>query len=1293
MQKMLIADGSEFNRSVLYEVFASKYEILRTDNSGEALKLLAENRDQLAAAFINESLATHFNDEGLRMLASLKIAERFPVVLIAEEEITGFPHHKLRLEYSDVLASPVNPAIARRRVANLMEMFHTRRKLEQLVDEQTKTILEQNNELRQQQKKINSIQNEMLDTLSTVIEYRDLESGRHIHRIRRFTEVLLRILAEKYPRYQLTEEKIELISAASSLHDIGKIAIPDSVLLSPGRLTYEEFRIMKQHTIKGCEILDQLESVEKNEYFRYCYDICRYHHEKWDGMGYPDGLVGDQIPIWAQVVSLADSYDALTSERPYKTAYSHEQAVEMIRGGACGAFSDEMMDCFSQALPQLKELAAQYADISHADRSMADARLLSPDDEKHEDSLYQRMDRSDLIDLIEHQKTVLADMQQQDRSVLHCLADFVFLFDLKNNMLCEEKGSMKDICGYIPKNYEEAVSVLADCWAEENRSAFTRRLRLPAIMEALENGADKLTLEGRMEIGSGDPSDIVCIVVPLTEEEKVTKIYLLLSVRRPGSDDQYGGDDRDTVTGLWNYVGAKREIDEYLSHEGKNGCHALVMIDIDNFHQINRQAGYRFGNDILREVTGLLKYQVSGSSVLARIEDDNFVVMLKDCPDKEERDLVIGDIFKSVCRSYLFEEERSPDISASVGVALYPVDGSSFEELFDNASRAVELCKLNGRNMVLYYNSSMQENWELKKYASTLRVQEKAELDAGSFEEYFIPVVDSASGYIMAYDMIGVGGDYLSRLTTLEGLFEAFDDNHRLTAFSLNTVNRLLASLSALEQENLALPELAIPTMFNGKDADTVPVALEEILRRHPVNCENVCLLLAHEMIDDMTVADLTAFVSRLRGLGFRVGVYNVGIRNINVNCFVENLFDRVVFAKSFIQAISDAVYDIELLSNLVRYFDKLGARCILPGGIGEETAYELRRRTDYAFGVHKEELISLAEFKNQMAASSVIREVPLLSHEHNSLVLNEKLYDEILEQTRSFILEWTPRFDRAKLSGSFEHMYGFAPETEDFVRRLNERTLIHSDDCKKLIEKLHAARSEQPGPETFIRVYSRREDDYIWNRVSFAAIRNTSDIPARIMAVFTALSESRDQTMDAARSDRTDFITSLYNKHATENKIKNYLYDEGAAQGHAFIMAEIVGFEALEKNLGSVFANAVLKGAAQNIRELFRDSDIIGRSSGSRFTVLIKGMNAREKVQEKAEQIVKMLSSRYQSDSGELAVSGKVGVSLFPRDGSTYDELYSAALRALYFAKHNPHVDVCFADGNVPALPEKNQE
>ena len=262
---------------------------------------------------------------------------------------------RLLMPFSDVVHSPVNPYTVKRRVQNLTELFHIKETLENRVDRQMKKIFEQDEALKNKQKKINTINNDMLDVLSMVIEYRDVESGKHIRRIQNFTNVLLHALADKYPKYHLDEEKIALITSASSMHDIGKIAIPDSILLKPGRLTPEEFQIMKQHAAKGCEILEQIDSVEKNDYYKYCYDICRYHHEKYDGLGYPDGLAGEDIPEESRMIAVADAYGAMTSNRSYRRSLSQEIVREEIEKGKGTQFDPKFAEIMIEMIDEDKE--------------------------------------------------------------------------------------------------------------------------------------------------------------------------------------------------------------------------------------------------------------------------------------------------------------------------------------------------------------------------------------------------------------------------------------------------------------------------------------------------------------------------------------------------------------------------------------------------------------------------------------------------------------------------------------------------------------------------------------------------------------------------------------------------------------------------------------------------------------------------------------------------------------------------------------------------------------------------
>jgi putative two-component system response regulator len=202
----------------------------------------------------------------------------------------------------------------------------------------------------------------IIDVMSTVVEFRNLESGLHVKRIRKYSLAIAKMVMANHPEYHLTPEKVEMIASASALHDVGKIGIPDSVLLKPGKLTPEEFEIMKTHTTKGAAIIDELEWIQDEEFHQLSTDICMYHHEKYDGKGYPKGLKGDEIPISAQIVSVADCFDALTSVRCYKPPYTPDQAYNMIQEGQCGAFSPQILKSLTLCMPEFKHIHSQYAD-------------------------------------------------------------------------------------------------------------------------------------------------------------------------------------------------------------------------------------------------------------------------------------------------------------------------------------------------------------------------------------------------------------------------------------------------------------------------------------------------------------------------------------------------------------------------------------------------------------------------------------------------------------------------------------------------------------------------------------------------------------------------------------------------------------------------------------------------------------------------------------------------------------------------------------------------------------------
>ncbi len=1280
MKKMLVADNAEMNKSIVHEIFASQYEIMETASSEAVFRLLMQYKNEISIILINETVANNMTKEAVQTLSNMEIFKNIPAILILEGELTQRSKAmNMYFPYCDVLTSPVNPHIIRKRVENLVELYSHKNELEDKVEKQTARILIQNQALRLQERKISTINNDMLDTLSTVIEYRDVESGRHIHRIKKFTEVMLKALSVKYPEYNMTPEKMAMIASASALHDIGKIAIPDSILLSPRRLTYEEFNIMKTHTIKGCELLSHLDGVEKNEYFTYCYDICRYHHEKYDGKGYPDGLVGDSIPIWAQVVSVADCYDALTSERSYKAAFTHEQAVEMMRSGACGAFSDKMMNCFTMVLSDFKSLAEEYADEKLVDRSVNDfpEEAFNVDfDENSVDFLYKTMGRDELIRTIENQKKEMRQSKESNNDILNKISDYVFEFDLKNETAYECKGMFRNLFKYYPKNYSEAVMLFSGLCPDEYRSRFERTFRLDNIIDEINKGNDRIVLECTMCLSGNVYSFVRCTAVPVAVDDEPVKIYLSLEAIGHGENidpETESKPGRDPVTGLRNYGSLRDEVNDYINHTGKNGSHLFMVIDVDGFGIINSKTGYHFGNNILNDIAGILKNNFKGC-MIGRVEDDSFAVLVKDSAGKEDNINIVDRLFKSLHRTYNFEGKDCHEISVCIGVCDYPNDGKDFDELFDNASKAVDVAKINGKNMYLFYNAGMRNMWDITLYQK--KELDPKEKDKIEFERLFVPIVDSAGERVISYEMVETTSEY-GRDFNFDEIYSALYHTNNITAYSLDSLRRMFAEIYMLERNGHSLPKITIMTMFKGDDYEIVIKAIDEMLLYYPITCKNVCISITHDMIESMDMRQMVKFIDYLAGRGFSVGVYNVGLGGINIKCFITGLFRSVTFSNSFIEDIAGGLIPVSTFLYLLECFKNTNVQILMPMNVNEEILRQIRQKTEVIFGIHKNEFLDVESFSKEVDSDRMITEYKALNYSSTSLVPNEKLYNEILIQTKSFIMEWTPRTDCIGISDSFKVLYGYVPDGFDFVKNIRDKTFIHPDDIRKFLEKLNSSRSDDSDPECLIRVYNMRKERYVWNRVRFAAGRNAAGTASKIMIIFADISDEKDSYADdESRRDRTDYITKLYNRSATENKIKTYLYGDGASLPNSLIMVEICGFDEMEKELGKVFANAVLKETASDIRELFSDYDIVGRISGAQFMIFVKGINNREILGLKAGQICSAVRHSYETDGGSVLIYAKLGISTYPNSGRSFDEMYETAQNSLYYAKHSVSKD-----------------
>ena len=339
--RILIADDSESNRELLAEMLKDNYDILEVEDGEKAIEMLHDRGREISLVLLDLLMPVMDGFDVLAYMGTNKWLEDIPVIMISSEDSAPYVKRAYELGATDYIGRPFDENIVYRRVQNTIKLYAKQRRLTTLVTNQIYEK-EKNNQM-------------MISILSHIVEFRNGESGMHVMRINMITGMLLERLAVKSDKYPLSWSERSMITMASSLHDIGKIGIPEEILNKPGKLTKEEFEIMKTHSVIGADMLRSLKRFQNEELVKIAYEICRWHHERYDGKGYPDGLKGEQIPISAQVVSLADVYDALVSERVYKKAYSPEKALDMIRNGECGSFNPLLLECLMDIKDRVKE--------------------------------------------------------------------------------------------------------------------------------------------------------------------------------------------------------------------------------------------------------------------------------------------------------------------------------------------------------------------------------------------------------------------------------------------------------------------------------------------------------------------------------------------------------------------------------------------------------------------------------------------------------------------------------------------------------------------------------------------------------------------------------------------------------------------------------------------------------------------------------------------------------------------------------------------------------------------------
>lgn len=652
-QTVLIVDDSEMNREMLADILEDEYEIIQAVNGVEAVLMLKENYLNISIVMLDMVMPEMDGLEVLEVMNKNRWIDSIPVIMISAENSSDYIERAYDLGVTDYIKRPFDAVAVRRRVINTMMLYANQKKLVALVSEQ----------IYEKEKSTNM----MINILSHIVEFRNGESGLHVLHIKAITQTLLNRYAELHMDLGLSRSDISMISLASSLHDIGKISIPEEILNKPGRLTNEEFAIMKTHSAIGASMLENLPYEKDEPLLKVAYEICRWHHERYDGRGYPDGLKGDEIPISAQIVAVADVYDALTSERVYKKAFSHEKAMEMILGGECGSFNPAVLECLQDMADVIKEEIKVNAG-SHISRR--DVKGITEEMLKHNDVNVTDQTLSTLeSERIKHQflTSISREMQFDYISEPPMLT--------VSEWTAERLGLQENVID--PKNNENVLELIS----KEDLEDLSEKIHAST--------PDRPVVEYECDIKIGgivNRYKLICRSMWTdTGDRYIGTVGKVLDVR----DDDLKSIDfkymttHDPLTGLLNIYSARKCITDMMK-KNPDTKYAMAVITLEYFKfSGSGRLNHSFRDGIFKYTAKRLTASVGENDVAAKVDDSTMLVFFGYDSDLNE---TLDHILHEITFKY---DDFS--VSAYMGAATTEDTARSYESLYSCASKALKL--------------------------------------------------------------------------------------------------------------------------------------------------------------------------------------------------------------------------------------------------------------------------------------------------------------------------------------------------------------------------------------------------------------------------------------------------------------------------------------------------------------------------------------------------------------------------------------------------------------------------
>ena len=979
----------------------------------------------------------------------------------------------------DVLPYPFDYDIAQKRIENILEIRQLKAQIINLTKMHTKRILSQANKLKEQNIKMQTMNFDLVELLVAAIESRDLESGQHIKRIRYFTRALTDSVMEQCPEYGITREQADHIYYASSVHDIGKIAIPDAIMLKPGRLTADEFEVMKTHTTRGAELLGMLDDISDNNlYFKYCQDICYSHHERWDGSGYPRGLKGDEIPISAQIVSIADCYDALTSHRPYKTALSHEEAVELIVTGACGAFSPQLLRCFESVLPQFAKIEDELKSVP------------IPEQIKNIDSNDKKAN-----DAVNPENQVFNDCEND---ILEAY-DIIFEADLKNNLFSIVRGDWLDLFPYVPQNYLEFISQCSKICHPADVTRFISKVDIETFRELAKAGRKKTRIEFRAIKDRVEYLTVGFVVFKVDDESNLIGLNGAFSIYH---DDEILGDIKrgfgvtDSLTGLSLSKQFESDVDSFID-ERPDAKNLMIFIDIDNMSMCNNIFGYEYGNALIKEFAGKLRGINSKDKLICKAASDKFCLFIKNI-DKQSEVVVLVEKIHTLLRKHYHTATETGVFTATMGIARYPNDGGNYKELVAASEYACKAAKTNSKNAYAFYNNGMKH---LTAYSmdDDYKYRDSKE----NYEPKYVPVVNVVTGDLVCYDFVPFSSIDDGISVTSEVYYELNKNSATRKNLSMLSIKTLLLNALSIKEKGEKVPPLSVYTMFLPDDIPSLIQELSSFVEENDCSGLDVCIIFPQEFLNNINMRRLKNFSDFIKEIGFTMGLYLVGTNYIHNTCYNADIFDRYVLTSEYIErtlATGSTEKHIEYAALTLNNLKCFVKDVTIPTKIEDFEIEMMLNAGAQPFSSTQSPVRGntalLQDFKsrNDKVRKGTLPEKPKLAE-----VDRDMLYYDIAKSVCA-ILTFDIKKNKLMVSPNTNDVFGF-----DMIGYFNSQekvevlTFIHPDDGQKVFNALVNARMNLTLAHTDVRIATSLDRKKFRKfSVNFIAVVDEGGTPVR---------------------------------------------------------------------------------------------------------------------------------------------------------------------------------------------------